>query len=274
MKLKFRTLRGEPFEITINESTSVKSIKEMLKNQFDLVPNNIRLINGIKILADTTIVDPNSFNFNGFIVIHEDDQSLRENITIPSNIKTSFSILRTNSEPSSNKDVIQSLRHHRPLKNGKRTNFNNQSIDEQFEQSSDFQEILKSFTTMGFDQEKSLQYLRRFNYDYDAVINFFITGVMPSEEIEEEYEEEEEKVQKVEPKPKPKPREYDVSGLRSYNFGMFSNNVQQLTNTEKYALLRVLREHRNLEIDFITQIFFSCSNDYTTTTHFLEENNM
>ena len=102
MKLNFRTLRGEPFELTINNSMSVKSVKDLLKKQFQLIPSNITLINGTKILLDTSIIDPKTFEYNGFIIIHEDNQSMREYTSKSSmQFKAPFSLLRTNSTPAS-----------------------------------------------------------------------------------------------------------------------------------------------------------------------------
>lgn len=281
MELNFRTLRGEPFKLTIENSMSVKSIKDLLKKRFQLIPNNITLINGTKILIDTSIIDPKTFEYNGFIIIHEDNQSLREYTGKNAIIKTPFSLLRTNSTPASNNEqknissavpFVPTRRNIEKNSKSRKYNVNNNKngIDEDFEKSPQFQEILKSFITMGFNEQSSIANLRKFNYDIDVAINYSITGVIPEDDVDEEEEVVKEVVQEK-PKPKPKPRQHDVSGLSSYRFGEFSSQVQQLSNEKQYGLLRFLTEHRDMDTNDLVQIFFSCDSDYTIATHCLTD---
>lgn len=277
MKLVFRTLRGEPFELTIENSMSVKSVKDLLKKKFQLIPNNITLINGTKILFDTSIIDPETFKYNDFIVIHEEKQSLREYTTKSSIVKTPFSLLRTNSTPASGNEQeaksssISFVPDRRNMgKNARSKKQNKNGIDEDYERSPQFQEILKSFIAMGFNKQDSIKNLRKFNYDIDIAINYSITGVMPSKEVEEEEEVKEVVYQEV-PQPKPKPRVYDVSGLSRYRFGEFNGQVQQLSNEKKHGLLRFLTEHREMDVNDLVQIFISCDSDYTIATHCLAD---
>lgn len=259
MTFSFRTLRGEPFELEFENPETVESIKCRLKDDFKFVPNNIHLIIDGYRLEDQDIINPAQLNENQFIVIHEKNPALRVDTEFIRITKTPLSVIDSATLLNS-EEVNPVIQPQMPSAfNGKKKPIK----DSKYEQSPQFQETMNFMKQIlpQLPENECISALRKFHYDGDAAINFIQNdGVFEEEEVVEE-------LPLPEPAPiaKPAPKLYDVSGLKSYQFGEFQAQVNSLTNKEQYDLLRILKETPNNDTYFLTQVFFSCDKDYITT---------
>ena len=246
-KITLMTLNGRQISIPITMNTTALDVKHEICKKLPFPENDIKLFFRSKQLKDNTNIFDMKLKSKDFITIHQGDSYFSPLLVEQ---KFNFFPRATEGKPVPTYEefhnIKSSYKEQEPIEEIKQEE---EHIDLIESDPPGFEGIVKSIMEYGFDKERIIELLRKYNYDKSICIQVLSTG--------------------KEPQTQPKEIIYDVSDLSMYDFGEFGDFLDELTNHEKHDLLTLCKIYQDPMN--IIQVFFACDKNMEAAEHALLE---
>jgi hypothetical protein len=261
MTLLCRTLTGHPYEIEVNDDTTVRDVRIELSNRLSVQLTDLTLLHRAEPLSDSRRISSIALTPTEFLVIYT------SRVVVTPAPRPIVAAVIVPPEPAGRIpiDILMAKKPPRPQSKAKAPTPRDGppgDIDAQIRQ-----------VQRAIPDQHPLAYIKTVLascfYDVDATIaQLRNDGPMPSTnrirsgQIKPPPKQE---AKPQQPKPQAPPPEPDVSALARYRFGQHQRNATLLSVAEKVTLLRLLQEFPRADPQEVIQFFYFCDKNYDTT---------
>lgn len=178
MRVVFKTLMNDQFEMNLDENSPVSTLKQQISALHpDFTAENIKLVSAGRVLSNDQTLSGIKFKEGSFIVIFDKEKKdAKPSLVAVDDLSTNVSASST--EPSSTTPTVESPRSSTVPQDSSRA-VESQNVDDLLGTAEEREKVIVELMEMGFDRESVTLALNASFFNPDRAVEYLLSGNIP-----------------------------------------------------------------------------------------------